>query len=169
MARGCAGVDSTRAGRSPVGLGNRKGRIKSGVPNTRQSFVFRGSVVACSVRARRGTRIRTMSVLRTRADVANIIDAFVSGAGTPWDWDDFCSVRIADPELDAIRLRWSTFSRRIRTPINIAGPRGSTSCANLSDRYGGLDWDSMADGPELVQKRYVPNRGRAGVDTRSTR
>jgi hypothetical protein len=45
-----------------------------------------------------------MSVRRTRAEVADFIDAFLSGTGEPWDWDEFCSVPIADPELDAIRV-----------------------------------------------------------------
>jgi hypothetical protein len=62
-------------------------------------------VIARSVSGRRGTRIRAISVRRTRAEVADIIDAFLSGAGGRWDWDDFCSVRIADPELDAMRIR----------------------------------------------------------------
>jgi hypothetical protein len=46
-----------------------------------------------------------MAVDRTRAEVADYIEAFLSGSGARWDWDDFCSIRIADPELDAIRVR----------------------------------------------------------------
>jgi hypothetical protein len=41
----------------------------------------------------------------TRAEVANTIQQFLDGTGGQWDWDDFCSTRIADPELDAIRQR----------------------------------------------------------------
>jgi hypothetical protein len=41
----------------------------------------------------------------TRAEVANTIEQFLDGNGGQWDWDDFCSCQIADPELDAIRGR----------------------------------------------------------------
>jgi hypothetical protein len=41
----------------------------------------------------------------TREDVARSIENFVNGRGGPWDWDDFISCRIADVELDAIRIR----------------------------------------------------------------
>jgi len=36
--------------------------------------------------------------------VAATIENFVNGSGGPWDWDDFISVRIADEELEAIRI-----------------------------------------------------------------
>jgi len=32
-------------------------------------------------------------------------EAFVEGTGRDWDWDDFCSLRFEDRELDAIRLK----------------------------------------------------------------
>lgn len=41
----------------------------------------------------------------TRSEVATIIDEFLSGVGGRWDWDDFCSFPIADPELESIRQR----------------------------------------------------------------
>jgi len=40
----------------------------------------------------------------TRAEVAQTIENFANGNGGPWNWDDFISVRIADEELEAIRL-----------------------------------------------------------------
>jgi hypothetical protein len=40
----------------------------------------------------------------TREEVAKTIENFVNGSGGPWDWDDFISVRIANEELEAIRL-----------------------------------------------------------------
>ena len=40
----------------------------------------------------------------TREDVATTIENFVSGSGGPWDWDDFISFRIADEELETIRI-----------------------------------------------------------------
>ncbi len=42
---------------------------------------------------------------RTREEVANAIDGFVNGTGRQWDWDGFTSIRIDDPELEAIRQR----------------------------------------------------------------
>lgn len=45
------------------------------------------------------------AVRRTNLEVANIIEAFVEGTRGRWDWDDFCSLKIENPELDAIRLK----------------------------------------------------------------
>ena len=46
-------------------------------------------------------------VTRTKQEVADIIERFVDGTGGKWDWDDFCSHRIADPDLDLIRVKCS--------------------------------------------------------------
>jgi hypothetical protein len=40
----------------------------------------------------------------TKEEVAKTIENFVNGSDGPWDWDDFISVRIADEELEAIRI-----------------------------------------------------------------
>jgi hypothetical protein len=40
---------------------------------------------------------------RTAADVARKIEGFLEGRCGPQDWSEFCTFRIADPELDAIR------------------------------------------------------------------
>ena len=42
---------------------------------------------------------------RTREEVAETIEAFVNGTGRQWDWDGFTSIRIDDPELEAIRKK----------------------------------------------------------------
>jgi hypothetical protein len=42
---------------------------------------------------------------RTREDVAKAIDEFVEGTGRQWDWDGFTSIRLDDPELEAIRKK----------------------------------------------------------------
>jgi hypothetical protein len=42
---------------------------------------------------------------RTREEVAKTIDGFISGTGRQWDWDGFVSIRLDDPELEAIRQR----------------------------------------------------------------
>jgi len=40
---------------------------------------------------------------RTPDEVSRIIDQFLDGTSGKWDWDDFCSIKIEDPELDHIR------------------------------------------------------------------
>ena len=42
---------------------------------------------------------------RTREEVADTIDGFINGTGRQWDWDGFTSIRIDDPELEAIRQK----------------------------------------------------------------
>jgi hypothetical protein len=42
---------------------------------------------------------------RTREQVANTIEGFVTGTGNQWDWDGFTSIRIDDPELEKVRQR----------------------------------------------------------------
>ena len=42
---------------------------------------------------------------RTREEVANTIEGFASGTGRQWDWDGFTSIRIDDPDLEAIRQK----------------------------------------------------------------
>ncbi|MFN2509112.1 MAG: hypothetical protein ABR589_10120 [Chthoniobacterales bacterium] len=40
---------------------------------------------------------------RTPEEVANTIEGFVNGTGSQWAWDGFTSIRLDDPELEAIR------------------------------------------------------------------
>lgn len=42
---------------------------------------------------------------RTTEEVATTIEGFVNGSGRQWDWDGFTSIRIDDPELEAIRQK----------------------------------------------------------------
>jgi hypothetical protein len=42
---------------------------------------------------------------RTPEEVANTIEGFVNGTGKQWDWDGFTSIRLSDPELEAIRQK----------------------------------------------------------------
>ncbi len=46
-----------------------------------------------------------MAAERSKAEVAEIIAAFLRGDGPVWAWDDFISVRITDPSLDAVRVQ----------------------------------------------------------------
>lgn len=45
------------------------------------------------------------TVDRTPEDVAGFMSDLLDGSGGVWDWDEFESVPITDPKLDAIRLR----------------------------------------------------------------
>ena len=42
---------------------------------------------------------------RTPEEVANAIDGFVNGTGNQWAWDGFTSIRLDDPDLEAIRQK----------------------------------------------------------------
>lgn len=42
---------------------------------------------------------------RTPLEVAEDLEALADGREGPWDWDDFTSIEIRDPALDAIRDR----------------------------------------------------------------
>lgn len=39
------------------------------------------------------------------AEVAKYLRDYIEGTGSEWDWDDFTSVSVADPQLDDIRRR----------------------------------------------------------------
>jgi hypothetical protein len=43
------------------------------------------------------------TIRRSKEEVTKYIDDFLTGGGGEWDWDDFTSVAIADPELDRVR------------------------------------------------------------------
>ena len=45
----------------------------------------------------------TSKAQRSRQEVIDYIEHHINGTGGPWDWDDFTSVRIADPILDTAR------------------------------------------------------------------
>lgn len=45
------------------------------------------------------------TVDRTPEDVVGFLRDFLEGTGGDWDWDEFESAPITDPELDALRKR----------------------------------------------------------------
>jgi len=45
---------------------------------------------------------------RTREEVAKTLEELINGTGRQWDWDGFTSIRLDDPELEAIRQRCVT-------------------------------------------------------------
>ncbi len=50
---------------------------------------------------------------RTREQVAAEIEAFIKNKGGPWDWDDFISIHIDDPELENIRRRCAGLDKEL--------------------------------------------------------
>jgi hypothetical protein len=42
---------------------------------------------------------------RSRGEIADIIERFVEGICSEWEWDDFCSWPIRDPQLEQVRVR----------------------------------------------------------------
>jgi hypothetical protein len=48
----------------------------------------------------------------SRAEAAKYIEDFVMGSGDAWDWDDFISIPLDDPELDKIRVQCATMPDR---------------------------------------------------------
>jgi len=44
-----------------------------------------------------------LGVVVSREEVAQYIEDFLEGRGDGWDWDEFTSMRIRDPDLDRIR------------------------------------------------------------------
>jgi hypothetical protein len=65
-----------------------------------------------------------MPVHRTPHEVADIIEKFLDGTGGRWDWDNFISVRIDDPELDAIRRTCCAVQHEDPDPGRYCGPTG---------------------------------------------
>ena len=64
---------------------------------------------------------------RTPEEVANTIDGFVNGGDNQWAWDGFTSIRIDDPDLEAIR------QKVVALPVEFppAQPREYTSEAGM--------------------------------------
>jgi hypothetical protein len=44
-------------------------------------------------------------IRRTPEEVESFLSDFIAGVGQPYDWDDFTTIPIADPGLEAIRSR----------------------------------------------------------------
>jgi hypothetical protein len=56
---------------------------------------------------------------RSASDVVGYLRDFIDGRGGQWDWDDFTSIPITDPTLEAIR----TDAELILLPVDEAGSR----------------------------------------------
>jgi hypothetical protein len=65
---------------------------------------------------------------RTPEEVAKTIESFVNGTGRQWDWDGFISIRLDDPDLEAIRQKCIS----IRDEFPPSDPRDYCSEAGLN-------------------------------------
>jgi hypothetical protein len=54
---------------------------------------------------RRTSTIDMARVIRTREEVARILEDFVSSRGNAWAWDDFLCFAMEDDELESVRAR----------------------------------------------------------------
>src|SRR4051812_17683383 len=68
-----------------------------------------------------------LSMKRTTEEVASTIEGFVNGSGNQWAWDGFTSIRLDDPELEAIR------QKIVRLPVEFppANPKEYCSEAGM--------------------------------------
>ena len=64
---------------------------------------------------------------RNPEEVANTIEGFVNNTGDQWAWDGFISLRLNDPELEAIRQKCVS----IRDEFPPSDPRAYCSEAGL--------------------------------------
>jgi hypothetical protein len=75
----------------------------------------------------------------SREQVAAEIEAFLNDTGGPWDWDDFISISLKDPELELIRCRCAGRPEEFpaTAPGHDCGPEGvavlSSIVRNLRD------------------------------------
>ena len=65
---------------------------------------------------------------RTPEEVGNTIEGFINGTGDQWAWDGFISIRLGDPELEAVRQRCVS----IRDEFPPSDPRAYCSDAGLA-------------------------------------
>jgi hypothetical protein len=70
----------------------------------------------------------------TRTEAAELILRFLEGSCSPWEWDDFTSVRYWDPVLESARERCVDV-RSVYPPENqtaYCGPRGVETLRELA-------------------------------------
>ena len=75
-----------------------------------------------------------MAVRYSAADVADIIEQFLNGTGGDWDWDDFTSLRIEDPALDAIRVRCAELYDGAARPGHYCRPEGFAEMRQMVEK-----------------------------------
>jgi hypothetical protein len=65
----------------------------------------------------------------SRREVRRLILAFMDGTGGKWDWDDFMSARLDDPELEALQ----SFASDLPTQFPADEPGHYASAAGLKE------------------------------------
>jgi hypothetical protein len=75
-----------------------------------------------------------MAVRFSRAEVADITEQFLNGTGGDLDWDDFTSLRIEDPALNAIRLRCVGLYDDAARPGHYCGPEGFAEMRQMVEK-----------------------------------
>jgi hypothetical protein len=65
---------------------------------------------------------------RAPKEIADTIEGFVNGTGDQWAWDDFISLRLDNPELEAIRQKCVA----IRDEFPPSNPRAYCNEAGLA-------------------------------------
>jgi hypothetical protein len=71
----------------------------------------------------------------TKVEVANEIAAFLDGQAGEWDWDEFVSLQLSDPELDAVRVLCAKLPE-LDPPVErgyYCGKKGISILAHLAD------------------------------------
>ena len=66
--------------------------------------------------------------------LADIIERFLDGTGGRWDWDDFTSLSITDPELDAIRVRCGQLYDEPTYAGRYCGPEGMVEIRRIIEK-----------------------------------
>ena len=67
------------------------------------------------------------------SELADIIERFINGKGSDWEWDDFISVPIKDPELEKIRIRCLNLDKEF--PAKRSGEYTSESGLKVLQEY----------------------------------
>ena len=75
----------------------------------------------------------------TRQEFARHIEAFLDGVGAAYDWDDLCSARFSDPELEAVRKECCAVDERFppTRPGEYCNEQGRTFLRSTVQRLRG--------------------------------
>ena len=73
-----------------------------------------------------------MTAKQDALEVAATIRAFLEGTGSDWDWDDFTSLPLRDPQLDSIRKQ----ALAVDLPLGPEGESALQALANEAERIG---------------------------------
>jgi hypothetical protein len=62
----------------------------------------------------------------TPSEICDILTRFLDGTGSPYEWDDFISINLSDPKLEAIRQRCEGLREEFPPHVSnqFCGPQG---------------------------------------------